>query len=98
MNYNNSTGQYRDLKKTWTYPGGSAVPDNWNPFPCVKKQSKEVRIVKNNNLLVGAAIGTSDDDLTRAKYLIDSGVDLLVIDTAHGHSEKVLRMLSKVKK
>lgn len=41
MNYNNSTGQYRDLKKTWTYPGGSAVPDNWNPFPCVKKQSKE---------------------------------------------------------
>ena len=64
----------------------------------IKKQSKEVRIVKNNNLLVGAAIGTSDDDLTRAKYLIDSGVDLLVIDTAHGHSEKVLRMLSKVKK
>jgi IMP dehydrogenase len=64
----------------------------------IKKQSQEVKKVKKNNLLVGAAIGTSYDDLKRAKLLVDSGVDLLVIDTAHGHSEKVLKTLSKIKK
>ena len=64
----------------------------------IKKQSKEVKKVNRNNLLVGAAIGTGNDDLKRAKSLIDSGVDLLVIDTAHGHSEKVLKTLSLIKK
>ena len=64
----------------------------------IKKQSQEVIKVKKNDLFVGAAIGTSYDDLKRAKILIDSGVDLLVIDTAHGHSEKVLKILSKIKK
>ncbi len=63
----------------------------------IKKQSQEVIKVKKNNLFVGAAIGTSSDDLNRAKSLINSGVDLIVIDTAHGHSEKVLKILSKVK-
>ena len=64
----------------------------------IKKQSKEVEKVKKKNLFVGAAIGTSSEDLKRAKSLIDSGVDLIVIDTAHGHSEKVLKILSKIKK
>ena len=53
---------------------------------------------KKNNLFVGAAIGTNFDDLNRAKSLMDKGVDLIVIDTAHGHSKKVLKILSKVKK
>ena len=64
----------------------------------MKKQSKEVEKVKKKNLFVGAAIGTNIDDLKRASMLIDSGVDLIVIDTAHGHSEKVLKTLSKLKK
>ena len=64
----------------------------------VKKQSKEVEKVKKKNLFVGAAIGTNIEDLKRAKSLINSGVDLIVIDTAHGHSKKVLEILSKVKK
>ena len=64
----------------------------------IKRQCKEVKKVKNKNLLVGAAIGTNTDDLKRAKSLIDIGVDLIVIDTAHGHSEKVIKILSKVKK
>ena len=63
----------------------------------IKKQSKEVEKVKRKKLFVGAAIGTSLEDLKRVKLLIDSGVDLIVIDTAHGHSEKVLKILSKVK-
>ena len=64
----------------------------------IKKQCKEIKVVKRKNLLVGAAIGTSLNDIERAKFLIDYGVDLIVIDTAHGHSLKVLQMLSKVKK
>ena len=64
----------------------------------IKQQSKEVLKVKNKKFLVGAAIGTSLSDLKRAKALIDNGVDLIVIDTAHGHSEKVLKILSKVRR
>ena len=64
----------------------------------LKKQSQEVLKVKKKDLLVGAAIGTSSNDLIRAKSLLKAGVDLLVIDTAHGHSEKVLKTLSKIKK
>ena len=64
----------------------------------IKKQSQEVAKVKKNNLFVGAAIGTSSEDLNRAKSLVDNGVDLIIIDTAHGHSEKVLKTLSKVRK
>ena len=55
-------------------------------------QAKEVEIVKKK-YKVAAAIGTSNNDINRAKYLLDSGVDLIVIDTAHGHSKKVLGML-----
>ncbi len=64
----------------------------------IKNQSIEVRKVKKKKLFVGAAIGTNNEDLKRAKFLIDNGVDLIVIDTAHGHSKKVLQILSKVRK
>ena len=64
----------------------------------IQKQSLEVKKVKNKKLLVGAAVGTNKEDFERTKALIDSGVDLIVIDTAHGHSEKVLKTLSKLKK
>ena len=64
----------------------------------IKNQSKEVKKVKRKNLLVGAAIGTNNDDLDRVRSLISNGVDLIVIDTAHGHSEKVLKTLTKIKK
>ncbi len=64
----------------------------------IKKQSNEVKKVKYKNLYVGAAIGTSKDDLDRARSLVFNGVDLIVIDTAHGHSEKVLKTLTKIKK
>ena len=64
----------------------------------IKDQSKEVKKVKYNSLIVGAAIGTNKEDFDRAKSLVDNGVDLIVIDTAHGHSAKVLNTLSKIKK
>ncbi len=64
----------------------------------IKKQSQEVIKVKKKKLVVGAAVGTNREDLERARSLIDNGCDLIVIDTAHGHSEKVLKTLSKLKK
>ena len=56
----------------------------------IKKQSAEIKKVKKG-LKVGAAIGTSKIELKRAKSLIDSGTDLIVIDTAHGHSSKCVK-------
>ena len=64
----------------------------------IKQQSDEVKKVKKKNLFVGAAIGTNKEDIERARSLLDKGVDLIVIDTAHGHSAKVLKVLSKLKK
>ena len=64
----------------------------------VKKQSNEILKVKKKKLIVGAAVGTNIEDLERARSLIDNGCDLIVIDTAHGHSAKVLKILSKLKK
>ena len=61
-------------------------------------QTKEIKKVKEKNLLVGAAVGTNKDDLERARSLVTNGCDLIVIDTAHGHSEKVLKILSKLKR
>ena len=64
----------------------------------IKDQSEEVRKVKSKKLLVGAAIGSGSSDLLRAKSLLDSGVDMIVVDTAHGHSKRVLQTISKLKK
>ena len=64
----------------------------------IKKQCVEVLKVKKKKLIVGAAVGTNYEDIERARSLIDNGCDLIVIDTAHGHSAKVLKVLSKLKK
>ena len=48
-------------------------------------------------LLAGAAIGTKIDTLDRCQALIDAGVDVLVLDSAHGHSEGVLNQITTVK-
>jgi IMP dehydrogenase len=64
----------------------------------IKKQCKEIKKVKKMGFPVGAAIGTSQNELIRAKSLIDSGVDMIVVDTAHGHSSNVIKMLDKIKK
>jgi IMP dehydrogenase len=53
---------------------------------------------KLGRLMVGAAVGTSEDTLKRAGLLISAGVDVLVIDTAHGHSKAVLSTLKMIKK
>ena len=51
----------------------------------------------DGRLRVGAAVGFYDDAWKRAMTLIDAGVDLLVVDTAHGHSRGVLDMVRRLK-
>ena len=63
----------------------------------IQKQIKEIKKVKSKKLIIGAAVGTANEDLIRAKSILDAGVDLIVIDTAHGHSEKVIKILGKIK-
>ncbi len=48
-------------------------------------------------LRVGAAIGINGDVAGKAKLLLDAGVDLLVVDTAHGHQEKMMSALQAVR-
>ena len=49
-------------------------------------------------LRVAAATTTGDDGFERVERLVDAGVDLVVVDTAHGHSQRVLDMVSRVKR
>ena len=49
-------------------------------------------------LQVGAALGTGEDTLDRAKALFQAGVDLFVIDSAHGHSKNVIDIVKLIKK
>jgi IMP dehydrogenase len=52
---------------------------------------------EHGRLRVGAAIGAGAKDLDRAALLVDAGVDVLVVDTAHGHSEGVLQAVATVR-
>ncbi len=52
----------------------------------------------SGSLMVGAALGTSPDTLERAKALYEAGVDLFVIDSAHGHSKNVIETIKIIKK
>jgi len=49
-------------------------------------------------LRVAAAVGVGDDAYKRARALVDAGVDVLVVDSAHGHSRNVLEMVARLKK
>ena len=52
---------------------------------------------EEGRLLVGAAIGTKKDTMDRAEALIKAGVDVLAVDSAHGHSEGVLEQIRQIK-
>lgn len=63
----------------------------------INEQAQEVKKVKMNKLQVGAAIAYGYDAMDRALALLKAGVDMLVIDTAHGHSKGVVDMTKKIK-
>ena len=49
-------------------------------------------------LIVGAAVGTTKDTMKRIEILCEAGVDIVCVDTAHGHSEGVLRIVKTIRK
>lgn len=65
----------------------------------IQKGAKYPNSAKDSRgrLLVGAAIGVTKDVLERAGALIAAGVDVLVLDSAHGHSKGVMESIAKVK-
>jgi IMP dehydrogenase len=63
----------------------------------IESQVDEVRRAKDADVLVGAAVGVAGDADERAAALVSAGADVIVVDTAHGHSAAVIRMVEKVK-
>lgn len=65
----------------------------------IEAQAKEVSTVKvaDAGFLCGAAVGTGNDLQERASALVKAGVDLLVVDTAHGHSQGVIDAVRNLK-
>jgi len=66
----------------------------------IEKSEKHPNATKDDagQLRVGAAIGTGSETSDRAKSLFDSGVDLFVVDSAHGHTKSVIETVKKIKK
>ena len=64
----------------------------------IKTQVSEIKKVKKYSLKVGAAVGASEKEFARAKEIIKEGVDLIVVDTAHGHTRKVGEIIKYIKK
>ena len=68
-------------------------------FKDIQKKKRYPNAAKDafGRLLVGAAVGVTPDTHERVAALVEAGVDFVVVDTAHGHSEGVLRMVERVK-
>ena len=64
----------------------------------VKVQVSEIKKVKKQKLLVGAAVGAGPNEFLRAKSILKEGIDLIVVDTAHGHTKKVAEIIKFIKK
>ena len=64
----------------------------------IKEQIIEIKKVKKQNLLVGAAVGAGVDEFIRAKQILKEDIDLIVVDTAHGHTKKVAEIIKYIKK
>ncbi len=63
----------------------------------VKAQAAEVKKVKRKGLLVGAAVGASKGYEERVAALVKAGVDVLLVDSAHGHARKVIDAVKHIK-
>ncbi len=65
----------------------------------IEKATKYPNSAKDakGRLICGAAIGATKDVLDRAKMLLDAGADYLVLDSAHGHSQNIIRSIARVK-
>ncbi len=69
-------------------------------FKDIQKKKRHPHACKDGlgRLRVGAAVGVTPDTLDRVQALVAAGVDVVIIDTAHGHSKGVLEMVKRVRK
>ncbi len=67
-------------------------------FLTIEQQAKQVARVKEAGVQVGAAVGTDRDAITRSRAMVDAGVDALVLDIAHGHSDHAIDTVRALKK
>ena len=67
-------------------------------FLTVAQQAAQIAKVKGEGLQVGAAIGTDNDSIERASAMVDAGVDVLVLDIAHGHSDHAIGTVMALKR
>lgn len=63
-----------------------------------KKSHPNASKDKHGRLLVGAAVGITDDTIDRVRVLTEHGTDVIVVDTAHGHSKGVIDMVKRIRK
>src|SRR5699024_2235016 len=70
-----------------------------NTIKDIEKETEYPHSAKDEHdrLIVGAAVGVTADMMNRISQLVDSQVDVIVIDTAHGHSQGVIDQVTKVK-
>ncbi|MBM4388745.1 MAG: IMP dehydrogenase, partial [Deltaproteobacteria bacterium] len=66
----------------------------------IEKSSKYPNALKDadGRLIAGAAVGVGKDNMQRAGALVDAGVNMIVVDTAHGHSRGVIETVKTIKK
>ena len=64
----------------------------------INDQILEIKKVQKKGLAVGAAVGTNDTEISRAEKIIKCKVDLIVVDTAHGHTKRVANIIKFIKK
>lgn len=62
-----------------------------------EEQANHVALVRKEDLLVGAAVGASDGYEKRVEALVKAGVSVLVVDTAHGFTKKIIDVISHLK-
>lgn len=100
-----SMDQAMDLLRKYKIEKLPLVDDNFNlmgliTIKDIEKTSKYPNAAKDQRgrLLVGAAVGIAHDTLERVECLKKAGADVIVVDTAHGHSLSVIRMVATIKK
>jgi IMP dehydrogenase len=64
----------------------------------IKKQVLEIKKVQKKKLIVGAAVGAGPKEFKRAEAILKENIDMIVVDTAHGHTKKVSEIIKFVKK
>ena len=64
----------------------------------INDQILEIKKIQKKGLVVGAAVGTNDTESLRAEKIIKCKVDLIVVDTAHGHTKRVANIIKFIKK